>query len=184
MILYIYLYLHLNLLEGVFYCVVLPHDKLPLLLCAHVLSPHLFCVLCSELAYEAWIPELACDTQVFAATHQGVGFAAFSGGGDAIGVKVLLLATGDRNKSVGIELAWKNPVLLGKCIDIPALNNQSVFARDNLASDNGFTAGCKTPPSRSKCLVEYPSILDFGQVQYTIWLYFDIIMYGGRKQHF
>lgn len=30
----------------------------------------------------AWVPQLTCHTQVLATTHERIGFAAFSGGGD------------------------------------------------------------------------------------------------------
>ena len=41
---------------------------------------------------ETGIPEFACDAQVLAASHQGVGFAAFGCGRDAVRVEVLLFA--------------------------------------------------------------------------------------------
>lgn len=57
-----------------------------------MLHPHLSCPILRELAYKPWIPELRRNTQILAAPHQGVGFAAFGRGGDAVGVEVLLFA--------------------------------------------------------------------------------------------
>jgi len=89
------LYLHLDLLERVLDHIVLPNHNLALLLCHVVLHPHLPRPLVRELAYEPRIPEFTRNTQILAAAHQGVGLAALGRGGDAVGVKVLLLATGD-----------------------------------------------------------------------------------------
>jgi hypothetical protein len=100
---YIYIYtildpahphLHLHLLERVFNLIVLPDHNLPLLLRALMLDPHLPCDLARKLANKPRIPQFARDTQVLAAAHQGVGFAALGRRRDAVGVEVLLLAAG------------------------------------------------------------------------------------------
>lgn len=57
-----------------------------------------------EFLDEAGIPELGGDAEVFAAAHEGVGFAAFGGGGDAVWVEVLLFAAGYGDESV--TLRW------------------------------------------------------------------------------
>lgn len=59
-----------------------------------MLYPHLLCQLARKLADKARIPELRRNAQIFTAAHQGVGLAALGGGGDAVGVKVLLFAAG------------------------------------------------------------------------------------------
>jgi hypothetical protein len=87
-------HLHLHLLEWVFDLIVLPHHNLPLLLGAHMLHPHLLCDFGREFTNKPWIPEFARDTKILATAHQSIGFAAFGGGRDAIGVKVLLFAAG------------------------------------------------------------------------------------------
>jgi|SRR5690242_17627256 len=91
---------HLALLKRVSYSVILPNDDLPLLLCCHMLNPHLLGVFFVELADKPWVPKLTCDTQIFTAAHQSVGFTSFSRSRDAIGLEVLLLAARDRDKAV------------------------------------------------------------------------------------
>ena len=56
----------------------------------HTLPPHLR----DEALNKPRIPEFARDAEVFAAAHQGVGFAALGRGWDAAGVEVLLFAAG------------------------------------------------------------------------------------------
>jgi hypothetical protein len=94
------LYLRLHLLVWIFSAIVLPQHDLPLLLRTCVLNPHLLCHLVRKFANEPRIPELRCYTQVLAAAHQGVGFAAFGRRRDAIRVEVLLLAAGYGNEAV------------------------------------------------------------------------------------
>lgn len=65
-----------------------------------MLDPDLFCAVGQELANEARVPELACNTQVLATAHQGVGLTSFGGSRDALGVKIVLLAAGNGYKSV------------------------------------------------------------------------------------
>lgn len=79
--------------------VVLSQHYLPLLLGAHMLHPYFLCHLVRELPDEAWVPEFRSNTQVFTASHQGVGFAAFGRSGNTVRVEVLLLATGNGNES-------------------------------------------------------------------------------------
>jgi hypothetical protein len=64
-----------------------------------MLDPYLLCHLIRKLPDKARIPELRRYTQVLAAAHQGIGFAALGRSGDTVGVKVLLLAASDGNKS-------------------------------------------------------------------------------------
>lgn len=64
-----------------------------------VLREDLNAVLRLELADETGIPQFAGDTEVLAAAHERVALACLSRGGDAIGVKVLLLSSGNANKS-------------------------------------------------------------------------------------
>jgi hypothetical protein len=66
--------------------------------------PHLPRQLGAKFTYKPRVPEFARDAQIFAAAHQGVGFAAFGRSGDAVWVEVLLLTAGYRDKSVVDEL--------------------------------------------------------------------------------
>lgn len=91
--------LQLDLFERVLGTIVLSQHNLPLLLRTRVLHPYLLCHLVRKLPDEARIPELRCYAQVFATSHQGVGFAAFGRSRDAVRVEVLLLAAGNGNKS-------------------------------------------------------------------------------------
>lgn len=90
--------LHLRLLKGVFNDVIFPYHNLPLLLGSCMLDPHFLCLLDGEFADEARIPQLRCDAQVFAAPHEGIGFAALCRRRYSIGVEILLFATGYGNQ--------------------------------------------------------------------------------------
>ena len=73
---------------------------LPPLLGSNMLDHHLPRLLLQIPLNKPRIPEFGRDAEVFAAPHQGVGFAAFGGGGDAVGVEVLLFAAGDGDEAV------------------------------------------------------------------------------------
>lgn len=70
------------------------------LLADHVLDHALFCLGLQEFADKSGVPEFGCHTQVLAAAHQGIGLAALGSGGNAVGVKVGLFATSDRDESI------------------------------------------------------------------------------------
>lgn len=72
---------------------------LPPLLRRRVLHHHLPPHLAHELLDEARVPEFRGDAQVLAAAHQGVGFAAFGRGRDAVRVEVGLFAAGDGDEA-------------------------------------------------------------------------------------
>lgn len=57
-----------------------------------MLAPHLEGVLLLESADEDGVPEVGGDTQVLAAAHQGIGFAALDGGGEVLDVEVAVFA--------------------------------------------------------------------------------------------
>lgn len=82
-----------DFLERILRRIVFSQHNLLLLLGSDMLDPHLLCQFTRKLADETRIPEFACNTEIFTAAHKGVGFAAFGGGGNAIGVEVLLFAT-------------------------------------------------------------------------------------------
>ena len=63
-----------------------------------MLRKHLDAVLRLELADEARVPELARDAEVLAAAHERVALARLSRGGDAVGLKVLLLSAGNTDE--------------------------------------------------------------------------------------
>jgi hypothetical protein len=95
-----HLYLHLHLLERVFDLIILPDHNLPLLLRAHMFDPHLSRQLARKLANKPGIPQFTRNAQVFAAPHQRIGFTPFRRRRNAVGVEVLLLATGYGHKAV------------------------------------------------------------------------------------
>jgi len=84
-----------NLLEREFDIIILPHPHLPPLLRYLMLDHDLLACVLQEGPDVSRVPEFAGDAQVLAASHQGVGFAALGGCGDAVWVKVLLLSTRD-----------------------------------------------------------------------------------------
>lgn len=84
-----------DLLKGPLELVILSHPMLSSLLADCMLDHQFFAHFLQELADESGIPELTGNTQVFAASHQRIRFAALSGSGDAIWIKVLLFTTGD-----------------------------------------------------------------------------------------
>ena len=57
-------------------------------------------VLFLERADKAWIPQLACDAKVFAASHEGVALAGLGCSWDTRRVKVLLLSTSNAYESI------------------------------------------------------------------------------------
>jgi hypothetical protein len=88
-----------HLLVRIPHLIVLAHKVLPSPLSGDVLDEKLADMSLHEAADEARVPELRGDSEVFAAAHQGVGFAAFGGGRDAVGVEVLLLAAGEGDEA-------------------------------------------------------------------------------------
>jgi hypothetical protein len=88
-----------HLLVGVPDLIVLAHEVLSPPLSRDVLDEQLADMSLHEAADEARVPELRRDSEIFAAAHQGVGFAALGRGRDAVGVEVLLLAAGKRDEA-------------------------------------------------------------------------------------
>lgn len=66
---------------------------------SYVLHHHLANVGLHEAADEPGVPELGGDSQIFAAAHERIGLAAFGRGGNAVWVKVLLLAAGEGDEA-------------------------------------------------------------------------------------
>lgn len=91
--------IRLNLLERVFDRIILPQPDLLSLLRHRVLDERLPRVFLNELSDEPRIPELACNAEIFATPHQGIGFAAFCRGGYAFGREVVHFTTGDGDES-------------------------------------------------------------------------------------
>lgn len=83
-------------LERIFDLVIFPHPDFPPLLGLLVLHPDLLCMLRDEPPDKTWVPQFAGYTEVFAAPHECIGFAAFDSRWDAFGRKVILFATGNR----------------------------------------------------------------------------------------
>lgn len=86
-------------LERVADLIVFSHPYLPALLCSLMLHPNLLRMSCDEFADPTRIPKLTRNSEIFAAAHEGVRLATFDSGRNAFGGKIILLATGDRNKS-------------------------------------------------------------------------------------
>jgi hypothetical protein len=63
----------------------------PLLLGNLVLNPSFLYIMFFEPADIHWIPEFRGDTEILAATHQGVGLGTLNGGGDRFGVEVVVV---------------------------------------------------------------------------------------------
>jgi len=57
-------------------------------------------MLFQEFAYEFRIPQLACYSEIFAATPQSSRFAAFDCGRDAFGAEIILFTSGNRDEPV------------------------------------------------------------------------------------
>ena len=85
----------LDLLVGVSRLVVLAQIDLLAPLRDGMLDEQFLGVLARELSDESRVPQLAGYTEILTAPGHGVGLAAFDGGRDALGVEVVLFATGD-----------------------------------------------------------------------------------------
>lgn len=94
-----------DLLEGILQLVILSHKVLSPLLCHDMLDNDLLTHLFHVPPDESRVPEFRCNTQILAAAHESVRLAALGCGRYTIGVKVLLLATGYRDKSSNDMLA-------------------------------------------------------------------------------
>jgi hypothetical protein len=84
----------LSLLEWVFDLIILPQHHLPLLLRRSMLNPNLLRKITVKFSDESRIPQLARYPQIFTAPHQCIRLAALGCGRYAVGVEVLLLASG------------------------------------------------------------------------------------------
>jgi hypothetical protein len=96
-------------LERVRHFVTFSYPDLGLLLADDVFHPYVSRVLYLEFADESRIPQLACNSQIFAAAHQCVGFAAFCSGSNALRGEVVLFTPRDghqptRNVSVMVQM--------------------------------------------------------------------------------
>ena len=80
-------------LEWVSGLVVFPEPYLLLLLGRHMLHPDLLRLVLHKCSDVSRVPELTGNTKIFAAPHQGIGFAAFGGGGNAFGGEIVLFAS-------------------------------------------------------------------------------------------
>ena len=127
-----------------------------------------------EATDESGIPELRGNSQVFAAAHERVGLTAFGGGGDAVGVEVLLFATGEGDEAGESQLASEQIVDVNR-VSLPSATNKTVFSRHQLACHNGLSSRRKTPSSRPESLVQYAPVLDLGQVEDSIGLDLDVV---------
>ena len=117
-----------RLLEGISHGIILPQDNLLFLLLGHVLHPDLLRHVPGKCPDEPRVPELRRNAQVFTASHEGVGFAAFGSGGDAVRVEVLLLAAGCRHKPVVfVRGRWKKK--LAQCFFFESESKREVDTR-------------------------------------------------------
>lgn len=102
-----------------------------------------------ERADEAWIPELGGNAKVLAAAHERIAFGALGRGGDAVGVKVVLLPAGNG--------------------DQPPETQQRPLPTNHFGGHDALPARSETPPSGSEGPVQNAPVLDLGEVQQTIW---------------
>ena len=84
----------LGLPEWIPRLIIHPQPDLLLLLCRHMLDPNLLRMTLHELSNKPRVPELTRNTQVFAATHQCIGFTALRSGRYAFWGEILLFAAG------------------------------------------------------------------------------------------
>ena len=87
----------LRLFEWISNRVVFPQHDLLLLFRRNMLDPDLLCHVFCKRPNEPGVPKFRGNAEILAAAHKGVGFAALGGGGNAVGVEVLLFAAGDGN---------------------------------------------------------------------------------------
>lgn len=127
-----------------------------------MLDPDLVAVLLFELADEPRVPELRGDAEVFAAAHEGVGLAALAGGGDVVFAKVLAFSAG-----------------LG---DESAVHDEGVFPRYYLFAYHEFAARREAPGAGTEGSVEDAAVFDFGEVDYPVWLHFDVYRVEGGHE--
>jgi hypothetical protein len=100
-------YLPSTLLPRIPNGVILASPDLRLLLADNVLHKDFTCVFRLVLPDPARIPEFTRNTEVLAASHQRIGSTSLRSRGNTIGGEVILLTTGDGDKSEETELlAW------------------------------------------------------------------------------
>jgi len=163
-----------HLLIRVPHLIVLAHEVLSPPLSCDVLDEQLADMSLHEAANETRVPELRGDSKVFAAAHQGVGFAAFGRGRDAVGVEVLLLAAGEGDEA-GIEVLVV--LLCFRVLEsalLPSTANETVLSRHQLAGHDGLASRRQTPSSRAEGFIQYAPVLDLGQVEDSIRLDLDV----------
>jgi hypothetical protein len=129
-----------------------------------------------EAADEARVPELRGDSEVFAAAHQRVGFAALGRGRDAVGVEVLLLTAGEGDEAGGWGVSR---VALFACMQsdgalLPSTTHKTVFSRHQLAGHDGLASRRQAPASGAEGLVQYAPVLDLRQVEDSVGLDLDV----------
>ena len=76
-----------------------------------MLHHRLLCLLLEEFANESRIPQFASNAQILTAAHQSVRLAPLRGRGNAIGVKIGLLSTSDRNESIKSQISLGSSVI-------------------------------------------------------------------------
>jgi hypothetical protein len=163
-----------NVLERVLQLVVLAHVVLSPPLGCDVLHHHLAHVSLHEPTDEPGIPELGGDSQVFAAAHERVGLAALGRGRDAVGIEVLLFATGEGDEAAVNKSASSSTASIRR-LSLPSTTNKTIFPCHQLARHNSLSSRCKTPASRPERLVQYAPVLDLGQVEDSIGLDLDVV---------
>lgn len=114
-----------------------------------------------ESANKGRVPELAGDTQIFAAPHQRVTLARLGGSRESARIKVLLLATSDRHES--------------------SADDETPLARQDPLLDRFGSAGHESPLSRSQGRVEDAAVQDLWEVEQTIR--FDLDLFSHERSH-
>jgi len=142
-----------DILVRVFQHVVLTHVMLSPLFSRNMFDHHLTHVSLHEPANESRIPKLRSDSQIFAAAHERVRFAALGRGGNAVGIEVLLFAAGEGDESVEVTISEQVECGCEEGISLPSTADKAVFSRYQLARHDGLSSRRQTPASRAESLV-------------------------------
>jgi len=123
------------------------------------------------------LPQLGCDSEILTATHQCIGFATFRGGGQAAGIKVILLSTSGTHEAASADEGVFSGYRLRRYRVFRSGSktppyNKSKRTRDIVRYNRGIVryhlSASARPTTRTKCPVQNAAVLDLGQIQQTI----------------
>jgi hypothetical protein len=64
------------------------------------------------------------------------------------------------------------------------MSNECVFPRDHLPSYDRLASRRQSPSTRTERLVQYPSVLDLGEVDDSVRFDLYVIIWNGRQKNF